>query len=339
MKAWQLQDAFGLDNLKLIMQPVPTPSAREVLVRLHAVSLNSRDLRMIQGVYNPKQSLPLIPVSDGVGNVVACGQDVRQVQIGDRVAAVMVQGWKTGPPTLDHIRHRTLGGPLPGMLQEFVVLHEDDVIQIPTYLSDEEAATLPCAALTAWSALATLGHLQAKQTVLVQGTGGVSVLALQIARASGARVFATSSSDEKRQRLEALGAEQTVNYKHTPQWGKWARTMADELGVEHVIDVGGENTLSESLQAVRPGAQISVIGVLSGTSCPVNLLAILMRQIRLQGVFVGHKDGFTAMNDFLNEHQLRPVVDRTFAFGEVPEAFHYFQSGSRVGKVCVRVDV
>ncbi len=337
MKAWQLQHAFGLENLTCVELPQPEPGPDDVLIRVLATSLNYRDLRMITGQYNPKQPLPLIPVSDGVGEVVACGKNVQGIRKGDRVAALMVQGWMSGPPTLDFIRHRTLGGPLPGMLQEYVVLPQNGVIHVPLHLSDEEASTLPCAALTAWSALITLGKLESGQKVLVQGSGGVSVCALQIARAQGAHVLATSRSDEKRKKLESLGAEYTINYTETKNWGKWARTIGDGQGVDHVIEVGGEHTLGESLQAVKPGAHISIIGVLSGTMAHIELLPILMRQICVQGVFVGHREGFTAMNAFLAHHHIKPVVGKTFSFDEVPAAFNEFQTSSHFGKICVRV--
>ncbi|MCB9707768.1 MAG: NAD(P)-dependent alcohol dehydrogenase [Myxococcales bacterium] len=337
MRAWQLETAFGLQHMKPVEMPVPDVGPGDVLLRVLATSLNARDLRMVRGQYNPKQPLPLIPVSDGVGEVVKVGAGIKHVRVGDRVAAALVQGWTTGPPTLDLIRHCTLGGPLPGMLQQYAVVPEVGVIPVPAYLSNEEAATLPCAALTAWSALVTLGKLKDGDRVLVQGSGGVSVFALQIALAHGAQVWAISSSHEKQKKLEALGAAHTLNYRQQPAWGSWARTSSDNHGMDHVIDVGGEHTLRESLNAVTPGAQISIIGVLSGPSAHLELRAILMRQIRLQGVFVGHRESFVQMTAFFERNRIKPAVDKVFSFDQVPAAFNYFQSAVHFGKVCIRV--
>jgi NADPH:quinone reductase-like Zn-dependent oxidoreductase len=207
---------------------------------------------------------------------------------------------------------------------------------VPAYLSDDEAATLPCAALTAWSALITQGQLVAGQTVLVQGTGGVSIFALQIAKLVGARVIVTSSSDEKLERARTLGADETINYKTTPDWDKRARELTGD-GVDHVIEVGGAGTLTRSLKAVRVGGTISIIGVLAGASTELNVVPVLMQNLRLQGVFVGHREGFEAMNRAFDLAKIRPVIDRVFAFGEARAAFDHMASATHFGKICVRV--
>lgn len=336
MKAYEIQGSFGFDNLHLVDRPDPTPGPGEVVVRLASVSLNYRDILMIRGHYNPKQPLPLIPCSDGVGEVVAVGDGVDRVAVGDRVATAFSQTWIDGPPTLEKLRG-TLGGPIDGTLAEMILLSAEGVVPVPEYLLDTEAATLPCAALTAWSALVELGSVTAGDTVLVQGTGGVSVFALQIATALGARVIATSSSDDKLRRLQELGAWKTINYKSDPDWHKTARLMTDGAGVDHVIEVGGAGTLERSVKAVAVGGTVSMIGVLSGVAAEIKLTSLLMQQVRLQGLLVGSRSGFERLNRFLTEHTLKPVVDRVFPFADAPSAFEHMASGSHFGKVCIAV--
>ncbi len=334
--AFAVADAFGLQNLKRVELPMPTPGPKQVLCRVRAASLNYRDLMMVRGEYNPRQPLPLIPLSDGVGEVVAVGPGVAKVGVGDRVTSLFAQGWTAGDVPPDVARH-TLGGPLSGMLADHVLLAEDGVLTPPAYLSDVEAATLPCAALTAWSALCTHANVRAGDTVLVQGTGGVSVFALQFARCLGARVIATSSSDEKLAIATKLGAWETINYREVPKWGKAARELTGGRGVDHIVEVGGAGTLEQSLRAVRPGGTISVIGVLSGAAKPLNIIPILMQQIRLQGVLVGHRAGFEAMNRALEHHRIHPLIDRVVSFADAPAAFEHMAAQRHVGKVCVRM--
>jgi NADPH:quinone reductase-like Zn-dependent oxidoreductase len=229
----------------------------------------------------------------------------------------------------------SLGGPLDGVMAEYMVLSEQGVAKVPAYLSDEEAATLPCAALTAWSAIVTEGRVKPGDRVLVQGTGGVSLFALQFAKLVGAFVIVTSSSDAKLERARSLGADATINYTTTPEWGKVARELAGGDGVDHIVEVGGEKTLPQSLRAIRPGGAISLIGVLSGPSLDARLGLIVTRQVRLQGITVGSRDGFEAMTRALAQHQVRPVIDRVFSFEELPTALAYLASGAHVGKVCV----
>lgn len=334
MKAWEIAEGFGLDHLRLAERPDPTPGPRQVLVELRARSLNFRDLLMVRGKYDPRQALPLVPLSDGVGEVVAAGDGVQRVKPGDRVCPIFAQRWIAGTPTKTELRS-TLGGPLDGTLRERMVCDEEAVVHAPEHLSDVEAATLPCAALTAWSALVTHGAVKPGETVLVQGTGGVSIFALQIAKVLGARVVATSSSDEKLERARALGADETINYRETPEWGKAARALTGGAGVDHVVEVGGAGTLDQSIRAVKPGGTISLIGVLAGGAAPVNLTPVLMQNIRVQGVFVGHREAFEAMNRAIAHHGLRPVVDRVFPFAQAREAFDYLSSRQHLGKVCI----
>lgn len=334
MKAYEIQGSFGMENLKFVDRPDPVPGYGQVLVRMKAASLNFRDLMMVRGHYNPRQPLPLVPCSDGVGEVVEIGDGVTRVSPGDRVATVFSQTWISGRPTASNLAG-TLGGPIDGTLSEMMVLDAEGVVPIPGHLSDVEGATLPCAALTAWSALAELGDVKAGDTVLVQGTGGVSVFALQLARMLGARVIATSSSEDKLDRLRSMGAWATVNYADDPQWGKTIRRLTGGRGVDHIVEVGGAGTLAQSLKAVAVGGTISVIGVLSGISSELNIIPLLMQHLKLQGILVGSREGFERMNRAIEAHELKPVVDRIFDFGDAPDAFAYMTSGAHFGKVCI----
>jgi NADPH:quinone reductase-like Zn-dependent oxidoreductase len=337
MKVLEIRDGFGLDHLLPGERPEPQPAPCQVLLRMKAASLNYRDLMMVNGSYNPKQPLPLIPCSDGVGEVVAAGAEVRGLEVGDRVATLFHQKWLGGAPAYDKLRS-TLGGPLDGALSEYAVFPEEGVIKVPEHLTDVEAATLPCAALTAWSALATLGDVGAGDTVLVQGTGGVSLFALQLGRALGARVIVTSSSDSKLETARKLGSWRQINYREDPEWGKTARQLTGGAGVDHIVEVGGAGTLAQSLRAIKIGGHISVIGVLSGHATELNILPILMQQVRIQGILVGSREGFEAMNRAIDHHRIRPVIDRVFPFDEAREALAYFAGQRHVGKVCIEFD-
>jgi len=334
MKAFEIQDSFGMDNLRPVERPEPTPGPGQVRLRMRAVSLNYRDLMMVRGHYNPRQPLPLVPCSDGVGEVVEVGDGVSRVAVGDRVATLFSQTWLSGRPTADKLTG-TLGGPLDGTLAEQMVLSAEGVVAVPGHLSDVEAATLPCAALTAWSALVEQGSVGAGDTVLVQGTGGVSVFALQLAQLLGARVIVTSSSAAKLDRARELGAWQTVNYAEDAAWGKTAQRLTGGVGVDHVVEVGGAGTLAQSLAAARVGGQVSVIGVLSGVASELNIIPILMKNLRLQGILVGSREGFERMNRALAVHELHPVVDRVFPFDQAPAAFRHLASGEHFGKICI----
>jgi NADPH:quinone reductase-like Zn-dependent oxidoreductase len=334
MRAVEIQK-FGLDHLAVVERPVPRPGPRQVLVRVRAVSLNSRDLMMAEGRYNPKQKLPLIPCSDGAGEVVAVGEGVTRVRPGDRVCSIFAQGWLAGEPSRDLTR-TTLGGPLDGTLAEQVVLSDEGLVKTPDHLSDLEAATLPCAALTAWSSMIE-GGLAPGSTVLLQGTGGVSIFALQFAVMAGARAIITSSSDDKLERARQLGASAGINYRQVPDWGQRVKELTGGEGVDYVLEVGGASTLSQSLQAVRAGGKIYLIGVLGGTATEFPLTAILMRRVKIEGVLVGSRASFEAMNRAVSLHQLRPVIDRTFPLAEARAAFEHMASGRHFGKICIEV--
>lgn len=336
MRVWQLTGGFGLEHLQQLELEPPTPGPGEVLLRMRAASLNYRDLLTVTGAYNPRLRMPLIPLSDGVGEVLALGPGVQGLRVGDRACPLFVQDWEAGPPTLAGLRS-TLGGPLDGVMAETRVFPARGVVVPPAHLSDEEAACLPCAALTAWSALITQGRLQPGQTVLVQGTGGVSLFAAQLARLAGARVLITSSSDDKLARALALGAHAGLNYRQTPAWGAWARQQSGGEGVDHVVEVGGAGTLEQSVLATRPGGTIHLIGVLSGVRSELLLTRVLMQNIRVQGVIVGNRQGFEAMARAIDLHALRPVLDRSFGWDELPAALEHLASGTHLGKITLRL--
>ncbi len=325
--------SFGEGGLAEAERPVPEPGPGRVRIRMRAASLNYRDLLVVKGVYNPRLPLPLVPLSDGVGVVDAIGPGVTRWKEGDRVCPIFAQEWLCGPPDREALRS-TLGGPLDGTLAEFMVVGEQGLVAPPAHLADSEAATLPCAALTAWNALVTLGGLEQGETVLTLGTGGVSLFALQFARLQGARVFATTSDKDKAQRLLALGAAQVLNYREDPRWGRTAREISGG-GVDLVVEVGGAGTLEQSLQALRPGGRIALIGVLSGTRSKIDVLPILMNQLRVQGIFVGSREDFRSMNRAIALSGLRPVVDKVFPFREATAALAHLESGRHFGKICL----
>jgi NADPH:quinone reductase-like Zn-dependent oxidoreductase len=341
MRTVEVRGAFGLDNLALVERPTPAPTLEpgQVLLRMRAASLNYRDLLTVQGKYNPKQKLPLIPCSDGVGEVVEVGEGVTRVRPGDRVCPIFAQRWISGEPTREKVRS-TLGGPLDGTLAELMVLDQEGMVHVPEHLTDEEAAALPCAAVTAWNALAAAG-IKAGDTVLVQGTGGVSIFALQLGTLLGARVIVTSSSGEKLDRARDLGAWEGINYRETPEWGVRARQLAGGEGVDLVVEVGGAGTLDQSLRAVRFGGSVSLVGNLAGTDAQVRLTMIFMQRIRVHGILVGDRESFEAMNRAIAVHGLRPVIDRVFPLEEsraaFDQAFDPIAAGGHFGKVCVRI--
>jgi NADPH:quinone reductase-like Zn-dependent oxidoreductase len=335
MRCFEVQK-FGLDGLAPAERPDPAPGPGEVLVRVSASSINFRDLLMLQGLYNPKQKLPLIPNSDGAGTVAAIGAGVTRFKVGDRVCGIFMQSWLAGPPVREKLAS-PLGSPLDGMLTEQRVLSQEGLVRTPPHLTDEQAACLPCAGVTAWSALVEHGALKPGDTVLLQGTGGVSIFALQFAKLAGARVIITSSSDEKLERARALGADETINYKSTPDWEKRARELTGGAGVDHVVEVGGGGTFGKSLRAVRIGGTISVIGVLSGAASDATVLPILMQNLRLQGIMVGSREMFEHMNAAIALSRMTPVVDRVFPFDQAPEAFAHMANGAHFGKIVVKI--
>jgi NADPH:quinone reductase-like Zn-dependent oxidoreductase len=336
MRAWEIQDHFGLDALSLVEREEPRPGPGQVLVRVRAASLNYRDLLTVEGSYNPKQPLPLVPLSDGAGEVGEVGTGVTRVEPGDRVAGIFNQAWLSGPPRREHVGF-SLGGPLDGMLAGQVVLDAEGVVPVPEHLSFEEAACLPCAGVTAWNALVEQGRLRPGETVLILGTGGVAVLALQMAVCLGARAIVTSSSDARLERVRELGASGIINYTTTPHWDRRAKELTDGVGVDQVLELGGAQTLERSLRAVRTGGQVNLVGSLSGLEATVNLALVFMRGVRLQGILVGSREMFEAMNQVIARHELRPVIDRVFAFEEAAEAFAHLKNQAHFGKVVVRV--
>lgn len=335
MKVLEIQGAFGLENLRPAQRPEPEPGPGEVLLRLRAASLNYRDLLTVQGHYNPKQPLPLIPCSDGVGEVVEVGPGVTRVKGGDRVTPIFAQRWISGEPTREKLRS-TLGGPLDGTLAELMVVDQEGLVHAPPHLGDEEAATLPCAAVTAWNAVCVEGGVRPGDTVVVQGTGGVALFALQLAHMAGARVIVTSSRDEKLERARELGAWETINYRANPDWSRAVKELTGGAGAHLIVEVGGAGTLPQSMRAVRFGGRISLIGVLAGGAAELNIAPILMQKVRVQGILVGDRESFEAMNRALTAHQLHPVVDRVFPLAEAHQAFEHMAAGRHFGKICLR---
>jgi NADPH:quinone reductase-like Zn-dependent oxidoreductase len=333
MKAYEIKK-FGYDGLAIVDRPDPEPGANQVLIQMHAWSLNYRDLMTLMGRYNPRLKLPQIPLSDGAGEVVAVGAGVKSVRVGDRVANTFFERWVSGLAT-DETARTALGAGRDGVLAENVVLHEDGVARIPEHMTYAEAATLPCAALTAWHALVVEGKIKAGDTILTLGTGGVSIFALQFALMHGAQVIITSSSDEKLDKAKKLGATHTINYKQTPDWSRSVRQLTGGRGVDHVVELGGAGTFNQSVASLRRGGQMSLIGVLAQGG-EANIVPILMNGIRVQGIFVGSREMFDAMNTAIALHRLHPIIHQTFGFDQAPEAFRLMESCKHLGKICIR---
>lgn len=337
MKAWVIKEHGSIDGLALVEHPEPQPAPGEVLVRIRAVSLNYRDLITLERERPGNLPPPLVPCSDGAGEVLAIGAGVTRWKVGDRVAAIFFHEWVNGPFAMRY-HGGAGGGSAQGMLREFFVLPEHAFVRIPDHLSFEEGATLPCAAVTAWQALFTRGGLAPGETVLALGTGGVSIFALQLATAAGAKVIVTSSSDEKLDRARALGAWATINYKTTPDWDKEVWRLTEKRGVDHVMEVGGPGTLGRSINSVACSGQIALIGVLTGFDAPdASLFPITARNVRLDGIYVGSRTDFEALNAFLARHAIHPIVDRVFPFAEARDAFGHLQSAAHFGKIVVTV--
>ena len=333
MRAWQIS-SFGVDSLEFVERPTSTPGPGEVLVGVCAISLNFRDLLMIRGDYNPKMKLPRIPCSDGAGEVVAVGEGVTAWKPGDRVAGIFMQNWLDGP--LMPMRARgALGGDVDGMLTDHVVLKETGLVEIPEHLSYQEAATLPCAAVTAWNALAA-GDLKPGGTVLIQGTGGVSIFALQLARLRGARVLGISGSYEKLERAGELGLDAGLNYRDNPEWERWALDQTGGEGVDLVVDVGGLGTLPRSLRALRLGGTVAQVGVLAQAAEPISIPMILHKMARIHGIYVGSRRDFVEMNKAISLGQLRPVGEE-FHWTQAREVFERMEEASHFGKLVLTV--
>jgi NADPH:quinone reductase-like Zn-dependent oxidoreductase len=333
MRAWEIGPTFGLDQLRLVQRPVPEPGPGEVVVRMHACSLNYRDLLVIKGVYHPKMPIPRIPLSDGAGEVVAIGTGVSTIRPGDRVAGCLLQGWIDGPLTQPASR-TGLGGNLDGTLCDYALFREEGVIPFPAHLTYEQASALPCAAVTAWNALIEAG-LRPGETVLCLGTGGVSLFALQFAKLAGAVTIVTSKSDDKLARAKELGAAHTINYARHPEWDRVVRDLTGGEGVDHVVEVGGAGTLPQSIRAVRHGGHIALIGVLTGGEAQFNPLPALMKGVTIRGVFVGSRAMFARMNTAMAASKLTPIVDRVFRFEQLQDALAHLEGGGHFGKVVI----
>jgi NADPH:quinone reductase-like Zn-dependent oxidoreductase len=336
MRSYEIQKYGGSSGLKLVDRSLPEPDNYDVVVQIRATSLNYRDLIVLQGKYDRNPTVGRVPLSDGAGEVVAVGPAVTKFKLGDRVAACFFQGWPAG--RFSGEMHRTaLGGPIDGVLTEQAKFHEDGLVHLPANYSFEEGATLPCAALTAWQSLIVRGELVPGETVLLLGTGGVSIFGLQIAKMSGAKVIITSSSDEKLERARQLGADAVVNYQTTPEWGKAAANLAGRDGVDHVIEVGGAGTFLQSVRACRFGGKIGMIGILSGIEVKTEIFPIVHKSATVFGIYVGSREMFEELNRALEQSNVRPVIDKIFSFASAPEAFEYMASGSHFGKVVIRV--
>lgn len=331
MKAWQI-GAFGLEHLESTELPEPQPGPGELLIEVRAASLNYRDLLMVRGHYDPRVPLPLVPCSDAVGVVIGHGEGA-SLPLGTRVCAAFAPSWLEGPPHASHLKE-TLGGPRPGVLRERLVVSERAVVPVAAHLSDEQAATLPCAGVTAYNALQA-ARIQAGSSLLTLGTGGVSIFALQLAVARGATVFSTSSSASKRARVLELGAAEALDYTTDASWGRTVAGLAGE-GVDGVVEVGGVGTLTQSLRACRAGGTVALIGVLAGDRQPVSLTRALMYGIRIQGIMVGSVADLRSLMDEVTAHRIEPIVDRCFGFDEVPRAFQWLEGGAHLGKVVIR---
>ena len=332
MKVWQIVGDGGIDTLEMAERPSPEPGPGQVRVRVRANSINYRDLNTVRAPGRMGLAFPRIPNSDGAGDVAMVGAGVSGIAVGDRVAGCFFQNWAAGGISAAAMASAQ-GGPIDGMLAEEVVLNAHGVVPIPAQLDHAEAATLPCAALTAWSGLTVKGNLKAGDTVLLLGTGGVSIFALQFCTLMGARAIVTSKSDDKLARARAMGAWQTINYADTPDWESAVKDMTGGVGVDHVVEVGGGGTLAQSIEAVRIGGHIAMIGVL--TQGAVNPMPILRKSIRLNGIYVGSRAMFLDMNAAIEAGGLKPVIDRRFAFADAPDAYRCMEAAGHFGKIVI----
>lgn len=332
MRAWELQNAAGFENLKLVTRDVPKAGPGEVVVRLKAASLNYRDLATVAYMGG---KVPFVPLSCGAGEVTEVGAGVTRFKAGDRVLSPFFPHWVSGAPTPERLA--ALGGPFDGCAADYLKVAAEGVSHSPKNLNDEEASTLPCAGLTAWRGLMVEGKLKSGDTVLVQGTGGVSIFALQFAKAAGARVIVTSSSDEKLERAKALGADMFINYKKTPDWASEARKLTGGRGVDHVIEVGGADTFPLSIMAIRLGGHIAVIGLLSGMTKDLNVAAIFSQNAKITGVTVGSREMVEDMVRAIEQNDIHPVIDKRYPLEEFPEALKLMQGASHFGKIVLNI--
>ena len=336
MRLYRIAATGSIDGLQLREEAAPAPAHGQIGVRVRACSLNYRDLLVLKGQYGGAQPAELVPLSDGAGEVVSVGPGVTRFKVGDRVAGCFFDRWSGGALTRS-LQATARGGSIHGMLAEHVVLSEDGAVHVPAHLSDAEAATLPCAALTAWNALVTFGRAEPGETILTQGTGGVSIFAIQLARVLGLRVIATSSTDAKLERVRALGAADTINYAANPEWQEEAKRLTGKAGVDLTVEVGGPGTFARSMEATRGGGRIAVIGLLSGPGERIDPLTILRRRLTVSGILVGSTEMFEAMNRAIELHAIRPVIDRVFPFDEAPAAYRHMEAAGHFGKIVIEV--
>jgi NADPH:quinone reductase-like Zn-dependent oxidoreductase len=335
MRVMQIEGEWGLDHIKLAERPDPEPGPGEVVLRMKAASLNYRDTVMVNRGYGRRSGeLPLVPVGDGAGEVIAVGDGVTGFAAGDLAIPAFSQTWIAGPFT-ERSWNGTLGGPLDGTMQEMMCLRAEGLVKAPAHMSAAEAASLPCAAMTAWNALVGQGHMQAGDVVVIQGTGGVSLFGLQIAKMMGGEVILTSSSDEKLEKGKAMGADHLINYREVEEWGRKVLEITGGRGADHVVEVGGAGTLAQSIRAIRPSGTVSLIGVLSGAGGEINLGPVVTQNVSLQGITVGSRDMLADMCRAFELHELRPAIDKSrgFAFEDVAQALREFPEGRHFGKV------
>lgn len=334
MRALEVAAPWGADALKIVERPDPAPGHGEVLVRMKAVSLNYRDMLMINGMYSRGSAVggTITPFSDGCGVVEAVGPGVTRVAVGDRVATLFFQNWASGRPTLEKLAS-ALGFPIPGAGRELATFSQEGVSKVPAFLTDQQVATLPCAALTAWRGLFEDARLEPGDTVVLQGTGGVSIFGLQFAKAAGYRTVITSSSDEKLARAGAMGADHLVNYRTTPEWSHAVREATAGAGADFIMEVGGAGTIQQSLKAVRIGGHVAIIGIVAGAGEGVNPGVLIGNSARLQGLSVGSREMFEAMCRAMELHRIVPVVDKVFPWTEAAAAFSAMQAGEHFGKI------
>jgi len=332
-------DAFGLEHLRIVERALVTLRSHEIRVRVHAASLNHRDLLVALGQVPSRVSdirLPLVPLSDCAGEVIEVGRSVDRFQVGDRVSSAQMPDWTAGPFKPENV-HSALGGAVDGVLAKYFRGNQRGFVKIPDALSFEEAATLPTAALTAWNALFEVGDLKPGETVLVQGCGGVSIFALQFALAAGARVFAFTGSEAKIGRLERLGAEHVIRYEREPEWSRAVLELTGGVGVDHIVETGGAGTIDESIKATAIGGSISLVGLLTGAGGRLDMLPILAKTLRIQGVVVGSVEMFERMIGMIEHLGIRPVIDEAFEMQDIAGALEYLRSGRHFGKVIIKV--
>lgn len=336
MKAYQITGSYSITSLELVEKEIPEILPDEILIKLNALSLNYRDLLVINGVDQWRPPVGRIPVSDGVGTVVALGKDVKDIQLHDRVAPLFITNWIEGKLASEKLTSSLGGRVKDGLLQEYAVFKAIEVIRIPAYLTDEEAATLPCAALTAWHGLMEKGEIKPGHQVLIQGTGGVSLFSMQFAQIAGAEIIALSGNKEKIERLHQMGIKRLINYRENPDWENKVLKMTDGTGVHHVVEVVGGESLNKSIEATAIDGTISLIGLLGGLKGTVNTARIMGKQLRIQGIEVGSKAMFSNMLKAMEINQVHPIISEVFAFNEIKTALTSLENGNHFGKVVIR---